>query len=104
MQVSAATTAYMTLFSAAASFTQFVLLDRVPFDYGLILCGLACIASVCGQIALYTYVRRTGNTSIIAFILAAAIGTANVMLLVSGVIEVKGDYDEGKSFGFNSLC
>eukprot|EP01147_Barroeca_monosierra_P005872 gene5872-9069_t len=102
--VSAATTAYMTLFSAAGSFTQFIILERVPLDYGAALFVLACLASTLGQILVFTYVRKTGKTSVIAFILGIVICLAAIMLAVSGGIQLKDDYDQHKSFGFRPLC
>ncbi|EGD79068.1 hypothetical protein PTSG_02036 [Salpingoeca rosetta] len=102
--VSSATTAYMTLFTSAGSFTQFVILNRVPYDYGIALFLLAAAASVVGQILLHSYVRRTGNSSVIAFILGFVIGLAAIMLLVSGSLQLKAAHDRGESFGFKPLC
>lgn len=104
IQVSAATTSYMTLFSAAASFTQFVILERVPLDYGIAFFILGCIASSLGQFLLFRYVQRTGKMSIVAFVLGSVIGIAVIMLVVSGGLQLKDDHDQGRSFGFTSLC
>eukprot|EP00730_Choanoeca_flexa_P012391 TRINITY_DN4159_c0_g1_i1.p1 TRINITY_DN4159_c0_g1~~TRINITY_DN4159_c0_g1_i1.p1 ORF type:complete len:496 (+),score=114.36 TRINITY_DN4159_c0_g1_i1:220-1707(+) len=102
--VSSATTSYMTLFTSTSSFMQFVVLNRVPFDYGAVLFGMAIVASAVGQVVLNSYIRRTGKNSIIAFILGGIISLATVLLVVTGGIRIADDAAAGKSFGFRALC
>eukprot|EP00056_Hartaetosiga_gracilis_P008697 m.125074 g.125074 ORF g.125074 m.125074 type:complete len:551 (+) comp12974_c0_seq1:2383-4035(+) len=102
--VSSGTTAYMTLFAAAGSFTQFVILNRVPLYYGIALVVVAIFGSSLGQIVLHMYVKKTGNVYVIAFILAIIIGASAILLLVSGVLGLLEAYDNGESFGFKALC
>ena len=94
----------MTLFAAAGSFTQFVILGRVPWRYGVALFTLSLFGSATGQVALYSYVKRTGNVFVIAFILAVIIGLACVLLLITGTLSLLDAYHQGESFGFNDLC
>ncbi|EDQ89896.1 uncharacterized protein MONBRDRAFT_7612 [Monosiga brevicollis MX1] len=93
--VSSATTSYMTLFTSISSFTQFLVLNRVPVDYGILLFFLAAVASVLGQLALNSYVRKTGKNSIIAYILGVIISLATVLLIVTGAISIAEDAEQG---------
>lgn len=102
--VSASTTSYMTLFTSSSSTIQFITFGRVPLDYGIMVFLVAMLASLVGQLSVLTFVRRNKRNSIIIFVLAAVIGIATILLLVTGIIDIKEDYDEGKSFGFTALC
>jgi uncharacterized membrane protein YfcA len=94
----------MTLFTSTSSFMQFLVLDRVPYDYGAVLFCMALVTSAVGQVVLNSYIRRTGKYSIIAFILAGIISLATVLLVVTGAISIAADAEAGKSFGFRALC
>lgn len=83
---------------------QFLVLDRVPFDYGILLFCMALIASAVGQVVLNNYLRRTGKNSVIAFIMGGIISLATILLVATGAVRIAEDAKAGKSFGFSGLC
>merc|ERR1711900_8213 len=83
--VSASTTSYMTLFTSTSSTIQFITFGRVPLDYGLMVFFVAMLASLVGQLSVLSFVRRYKRNSIIIFVLAAVIGIATILLLVTGI-------------------
>ena len=94
----------MTLFTSTSSFAQFLVLNRVPFDYGGMLFAVAFVASYVGISILNRYLKRTGKNSVVAFILGAVISLSTVLLVVTGLLHIVEDAEAGKSFGFRSLC
>lgn len=76
MQVAAASSATMILFTAAASFTVYLSFGLYPWDYTVALMVVGFVATLAGQLATRSIIRAFGRRSIIVM--------AMVVLLVSG--------------------
>ena len=94
----------MTLFTSVSSTAQFLVLNRIPWDYGVALFLVGVVASLFGQLQLMDYVKRTGKNSLIAFTIAFIIIFATVLLIITGALQIKADAEAGKTWGFTPLC
>jgi hypothetical protein len=83
---------------------QYIALGRVLPDYGAVLFFLAAIASYVGQRFIVGPIRKRNATSLLVLILGGIIGSAAVLLCVTGGIQIIDDARRGASFGFKSLC
>ena len=102
--VSAATTSFMTLFTSSSASVQYIALDRVMPDYGLILFLLAAMASYVGQRFIVGPIRKRNMTSLLVLILGGIIASAALLLCITGGMQIVSDYRSGANMGFKALC
>ena len=57
-----------------------------------------------GQRFIVGPIKRANKTSLLVIILAGIIGSAAVLLCVTGGIQLLDDYRAGENFGFKPLC
>jgi len=79
-QVSAATAAFMILYTAASATVTYAAFGQVRWEYSAILfpCGLVCTAL--GQKIITAYIKRTNHSSAIIFIIATIVGLATILM------------------------
>lgn len=94
----------MTLFTSISATVQFLVLDRIPWDYGLALFLVGAAASIFGQLVILGYAKRSGKNSLLVFATAFIIIVSAILLCVTGALNIKEDVDSGKSLGFRPLC
>jgi len=101
-QVSAATAAFMILFTAASATMTYAAFDQVLWDYALILfpCGFFC--TVIGQVLINSYIKRTGNSSVIVFIIALIVGLATLLMGYQSGTTAWKDIQDG--VGMHDIC
>jgi len=103
-----ATTALFVFISSSLATIQYALLSMEVYiwHYTLWYASITTIATILGQWACSTYVRRYGKYSPINFAMVAVIGFSALALGVVGSIQVYEDYHAGLQMGFSSerLC
>ena len=94
----------MTLFTSISATTQYLVLNRVPFDYGLLLFLLGISSSWLGQKYILRYAKKTGRSSLLVFAIAFIIVVSAILLCVPGGMNVARDIKNHKPMGFMPLC
>lgn len=87
-QVATATASFMILFTAAGTALQFLLLQRLVWQYALWYGCAGLLGSLCGQFALARVIRYFGKQSLVSFFVAIVIGGCTVALVATNVIEM----------------
>jgi len=103
-----ATTALFVFISSSIATFQFALLSAEVYiwHYTLWYAAITTVATIFGQWACSTYVRKHGKYSMINFAMVAVIGFSALALGFVGGLQVQEDYDAGLQMGFSSerLC
>eukprot|EP00873_Tetraselmis_striata_P026586 jgi/Tetstr1/446850/TSEL_034328.t1 len=86
-QVTAATSSMMVLFSSSAASVQLALEGMIDPWLAVSFAALAMLSSATGIIVVRRVIQRFGTTSIIVLVLGAFIGTAALIILISGIME-----------------
>jgi uncharacterized membrane protein YfcA len=99
--VTAATSSYMILFTSMSSSIQYIIVGKLPWDYGVVLFFLGVVASFAGQSALNWLVARYNKKSYIIFVIAFVIGTSAVLLIITEGISF---FTTGGNNHFSWIC
>eukprot|EP00270_Netrium_digitus_P001870 TRINITY_DN12074_c0_g1_i2.p1 TRINITY_DN12074_c0_g1~~TRINITY_DN12074_c0_g1_i2.p1 ORF type:complete len:551 (+),score=108.67 TRINITY_DN12074_c0_g1_i2:195-1847(+) len=103
-QVTAATTAFMVLFSSSLSVAEFAMLKRLPFDFACYFAIVSFISSFMGLTVLQSAVRKHGRPSIIVFTVASILAVSVICMASFGTFDAYRRYLEGETLGFHPLC
>jgi len=99
--VTAATSSYMILFTSLSSSIQYIVIGKLPWDYGVVLFFIGVIASFIGQTVLNMIVARYNKKAYIIFVIAFVIGTSAVLLVVT---EGLAFFTTGGNNNFSWIC
>jgi len=104
--ISAATSAFMTLFTSSSTVSQFMLMGMLRVDYGLWYGLVGVAGTIVGQQVAGFVIKVLKRQSIIIFCLGAIIGSSALVMGVVGGMEVVGDYLDADwdAFAFKTLC
>jgi len=101
-EVSAATAAFMILFTSASATVTYAAFDQVNWTYALVLfpCGILC--TTIGQILINGYIKRTNHASVIVFIIASIVGLATVLMGFQSGLSAASDIEN--NVGMHDIC
>jgi uncharacterized membrane protein YfcA len=91
----------MILFTAAGTTLQFLLLDRLVWQYAVWYGAAGLIGSLCGQFALARLIRYFGKQSMVSFFVAAVIGGCTIALVATNIVEITSGH---ASMAFSGPC
>ncbi len=94
----------MTLLTSLSATVQYLVLDRIPWDYGLALLLVGAGASLFGQLVILSYAERSSRNSPLVFAMAFINIVSAILLGVTGALNIKRDVDEHRGVGFKPLC
>ncbi len=100
----AATVAYMILFTSSCTTSQFLVHGMLQYDYAGWYAGIGFIATIVGQIVTLKIVNAYGRPSILVFTIAAVTALGSAMLTVQGSFQLADDIDHDKHMGFRNMC
>jgi uncharacterized membrane protein YfcA len=99
--VSAATSAFMIVFTSSATTVQYLILGRLPYDYALTCFIAGFLGAVVGHIGVAYMVRKYKKQSLVSFMLATVIGFSGLLMVGLLIYQiVQGD----QSMSFSSIC
>jgi len=104
--VSAATSAFMILFTSSSTVVQFILIGMCRLDYTLWYGAIGACGTVVGQKVANFYMRKYKRQSIIIFALGGIIALSAVVMGLVGGIKVYGEFASADwdAFMFRGLC
>lgn len=79
-EVSAATAAYMILYTAASATVTYAAFGQVKVEFSLILFPCGLLFTALGQIMINGYIKKTNHASIVAFIIASVVGLSTLLM------------------------
>jgi uncharacterized membrane protein YfcA len=101
-EVSAATAAFMILFTAASATVSYAAFDQVDWTYALILFPIGLVCTAVGQCMINSYIKRTNHRSAIVFIIAAIVGLSTVLMGYESTMIAIRDIEDNKTV--RGLC
>ena len=104
--VSAATAAFMILFTSSATTLQFVLLGMLRLDYSLWYGAVGMCGTIVGQKLAGYFIKKYKRQSLIIFLLGGVIALSAAVMGAVGAAEVWADYQaaDWEAFQFSPLC
>ncbi|GAM18396.1 hypothetical protein SAMD00019534_015710 [Acytostelium subglobosum LB1] len=96
----AATSSFMILFTSASSAFQYILLNKLALDYGLVYYIIGFVACFVGTQTLIWVVKKYKRRSYIIFLISSIIILSTILLVSTEVIEIE-RYPKQK---FVSVC
>ncbi len=99
--VSAATTMYVVMYRSLGSLLQFIILDRIMYDYAVWLGFWVVIATAGGIILVNRKVTKSGDQSVVVFILGGLILCGAILTPSLAVFELK---TVKNIWSFDSFC
>lgn len=108
LQVAAASSATMIVFTAAGSFMVYVSFGLSPWDYAAALMVLGFLATLAGQLAMYRLIQAVGRRSVIvmSMVVLLVIGCALMVYESARSIAAVARHEPGseKLTAFGSIC
>lgn len=106
VQVSAASTAVMVLFSSGAAIFQFAITGRLNVQHAALFAGLSFIASLGGILVISGYIKRSGRVSLIALILGALIAAGGLLAAIFGGVTAAQAFrnNDLEKIRFKDIC
>lgn len=104
LQVAAATSSFMVLFSSSMSSVQYLMLGMKGVKPALGLAAGCFAASLVGLIIIQRAVGRFGRASLIIFSVSTVMLLSTVSMTCFGAIDVWRDYVNGLYMGFKLPC
>lgn len=102
-EVSAATAAFMILYTASAATVTYATFGQVKWDWAGILFCVGLVFTSVGQTLVNSYIARTGRASIIVFIIAAIVGLSTLLMGYQSIVISIKDINAGDT-GFGDVC
>jgi uncharacterized membrane protein YfcA len=103
-QTTAATAAFMILFTSAATTFQYLFLGLLPIDYGLWFMVFGFASSWVGQVVITGLVKKYKKTFFILVAITLVLALSTILLALSGVVRVLKNFQTGRHMGFESVC
>ncbi|GAQ79300.1 hypothetical protein KFL_000280050 [Klebsormidium nitens] len=103
-QVTAATGAFMVLFSSSLAVAQFALLHMIPLYTALYYGAVCALSGYIGLSVVRYLVKKSGKSSLIIFSLAIIIALSAVVIGILGGIKIAHDFRTGAYMGLQKLC
>merc|ERR1719231_978156 len=101
-EVSAATAAYMILYTASSATVTYAAFDQVKWNYAMILFPCGIIFTALGQIIVNAYIKRPHHASVIVFLIAGIVGVSTLLMGYESGISAYEDIEKG--VGLGSIC
>jgi uncharacterized membrane protein YfcA len=103
-EVSAATAAFMILYTSATATVTYAAFGNIAYDWAALLFSIGFIFTCVGQEMVNNYIARTGRKSIIVFIIAVIVGLSTLLMgYESGVLSYH-DYNDGTLTKMGDVC
>ncbi|KAG2385633.1 hypothetical protein C9374_003448 [Naegleria lovaniensis] len=102
--VGAATAAFMIFFTSSISSAQFIIVGRIPLDYGLLYGLTGFLSGFVGFFFVTFVVERWGKRSLIILCVAIVLLSATLLMGGVGIYDVVVDMKTGVYMGFHNLC
>ncbi|EFJ52609.1 hypothetical protein VOLCADRAFT_85766 [Volvox carteri f. nagariensis] len=103
LQVTAASSSTMVLFSSSAALIQFILLHRLNTDYAIVFGAASLVAGLLGTQAVSRAIKRSGRPSVVVLALAGVIGIATLCVAIFGLRNAAVQLRAGE-LGFLGIC
>jgi len=102
--VSAATSTFMILFTATSTSSQYILLGRMPLDYGLFFGLSGFLAALVGQLVIGYIVKKYKFQSLMVFLLAFVMILSILLMGALGIYKFVISVINNEYLGFKSPC
>eukprot|EP01108_Squamamoeba_japonica_P004270 TRINITY_DN3397_c0_g3_i2.p1 TRINITY_DN3397_c0_g3~~TRINITY_DN3397_c0_g3_i2.p1 ORF type:complete len:142 (+),score=23.23 TRINITY_DN3397_c0_g3_i2:2-427(+) len=105
-EVTQAVSSVTVLFTGISSVAQFLILGKVPWDYGLLMFLFGVFSSLVGMKGLGYLVKKYNKKSLVIFAIAIIVGLSILLLVVAGVLEIAASVASGNSdkLNFKPFC
>lgn len=104
MQVGAASTSVMVVFSSAAAAVHFGTQGGLNLQYGFINGAVSAVSSYVGAAVINRHIQRTGRPSIVIFMLSIIVAMGGILTAVFGIKQAISDFETGSNVGFTNVC
>jgi uncharacterized membrane protein YfcA len=102
-EVSASTAAFMIFYTASSATVTFASFGTVQWSFAGILFALGFFCTCIGQYAVNQYIKQTGRSSVIVYIICGIVGLSTILMGYESGLLAYHDIDKGKA-GFGTLC
>mmetsp|Transcript_4345 Transcript_4345/g.16354 ORF Transcript_4345/g.16354 Transcript_4345/m.16354 type:complete len:236 (-) Transcript_4345:180-887(-) len=99
-----ASSSFMIMFTSSITTSQFVILGRLPFDYGIVFAIGGFISALVGQMMFEYVVKKFDRPSLLVILMAIVIGVSTLLMGGVGASRLIRDVHEGAYLGFNLPC
>lgn len=94
----------MILFTSSISSAQFIIVGRIPLDYGLLYGITGFLSGFVGFFFVTFVVERWGKRSLIILCVAIVLLSATLLMGGVGIYDSVVDLKTGVYMGFHNLC
>jgi len=86
-QVSAATAAFMILYTTASATVTYAAFDLIAWNFAAVLFPIGMIFTALGQVMVNGYIKRTGRSSVIVFVIAGIVGLSTLLMGYQSIVS-----------------
>jgi uncharacterized membrane protein YfcA len=104
LQIVASTAVMMILFSSSTIALSYAFQHALNLSYATVFAPVCFVASLIGVTVIGRFIKRTGRTSIIIFILAGLITVGTISAGVFGGLNAYKELKHGGQVGFKPFC
>jgi len=104
-EATASTATFMAMFTSLSTTLQYFMMGRIPVGYALRTVPLAILGCLIGVKGLGAYIRRSGHSSYLVFLLAGSTVIAATLIIFSGLLNVFEQLSDGENIlAFHPVC
>ena len=105
VQVAAATSATMIMFTAGSACVVYSRFGGIPWDYGPLLLVLGFLLTLCGQMLTFTLVKVLGRRSVIVYMMGLLMAAASVVMYYqSGLVGAEIIQNPEEAWSGGHIC
>jgi len=101
-EVSAATAAYMILYTAASATVTYAAFRQVKLEFSMILFPCGLVFTAIGQIMINSYIKKTNHASVVVFIIATIVGLSTLLMGYQSGVTAYDQIQNGA--GLRGIC
>jgi len=103
-RVIAASAAFMILFTASSTTTQYLIMSRLQADYAAWFFSVAFFSCLVGHYLINSLTKGTNKSAHVVFVLAGVVGASAVGIGLLGVMRFSQQLSDGANLGIKDLC
>lgn len=105
-EVTQAVSSVTVFFTGISAVVQYIVLGRLPWDYGLLFFSVGCVSSFAGLRGLGYLVRKYNRQSLVVFAIGVMVVLSIILLVTVTSIRISTDLRIGNTaaFSFRGVC
>lgn len=100
-EIASATSSFMMIFSSLSISVQYLIANRLPYDYALWFFGIGLVSAIIGQVVVRTLVKKLNASWILLWIMVILLSLSFALLIPQSVLL---GISSHASFTFTSPC